>query len=130
MTRATVHVTRVNAVRERLRVHPLLHVVMVAGGRSSVMHGSVRIRGALIHLDFTTVNACVRQSLTIFNPASLEAKMMKATTNHCVAHATTTRRLTMAAVAGVGRSESLGVRGWRPAGQSCIFTREIRQGGV
>jgi hypothetical protein len=61
---------------------------------------------------------------------------MKATTNHYVVHATTTKRLTMAAVAGVGvevgvgRSESLRLWGWRPAGQSCAFTREIRQGGV
>lgn len=128
MTGASAPVIHVND--ERPHVHPPLLVVMVAPGRSSVMHGSVRILGALIHLEFTTVSVYARRSLTIFNPANLEAKMMKATTNHCVVHATTTRRLTMVAVAGVGRSESLGVRGWRPAGQSCIFTREIRQGGV
>ena len=55
---------------------------------------------------------------------------MKRTTNHSVAGATTTRRLAMAAVAGVGRSESLGLGANDRRGQSCAFTREIRQGGV
>lgn len=57
---------------------------------------------------------------------------MQVTTNHSVARATTIRLHTMAVGVGVrgGRSKSLGLWGWRPAGQSCAYTREIRQGGV
>jgi hypothetical protein len=59
---------------------------------------------------------------------------MQATTNHSVARATTTKLHTMAVGAGVGvgggRVKSLELWGWRPAGQSCAYTREIRQGGV
>jgi len=54
--------------------------------------------------------------------------MMKQTTNHYALHATITRLLTMA-VAGVGRSESLGLGGRDRRGQFCTRTREIRQGG-
>lgn len=56
---------------------------------------------------------------------------MRATTNRFVARATTTKLLMMAVGVGArgGRSKSLGLWGWRPAGQSCAFTREIRQGG-
>lgn len=53
---------------------------------------------------------------------------MQVTTNHSVAHATTIRRLTMAAVVGVGRSESLALGDGERLGQSCAFTREIKQG--
>lgn len=56
---------------------------------------------------------------------------MKATTNHSVAHATTTRLHMMAVATGKGvGAKKVFVWGWRPAGQSCAFTREIRQGGV
>jgi hypothetical protein len=60
---------------------------------------------------------------------------MKATTNHSVARATTTRLQTMAVATGKGVVRGIALdkvfpRGWRPAGQSCAFTREIRQGGV
>lgn len=55
---------------------------------------------------------------------------MRATTNLFVVHATTTRLHTMAVGVGGGRVKSLGLWGARPAGQSCTFTREIREGGV
>jgi hypothetical protein len=60
---------------------------------------------------------------------------MKATTNHSVAHATTTRLHMMAVAAGKGvvigvRLDKVFIGGCIPAGQSCAFTREIRQGGV
>lgn len=57
---------------------------------------------------------------------------MRATTSRFVARATTTKLLMMAVGVGVGggRVKSLALRGWRPAGYSCAFTREIRQGGV
>jgi len=56
---------------------------------------------------------------------------MKATTNHYVARATTTRLHTMAVVneAGVGRSKSLGISHIDRRGQFCTRAREIRQGG-
>lgn len=54
---------------------------------------------------------------------------MKPTTNHYAHRATTTRQHTMAAV-GVGGIKSLGLGGIDRRGQSCAFTREIRQGGV
>lgn len=60
---------------------------------------------------------------------------MRATTNHSVAGATTTRLHMMAAEVGVGVGVGVGAKkvftwGARPAGQSCACTREIREGGV
>ena len=116
----TVHVIPAHhAVRVRERDHPLQNVAMVESGKLSVMPGCKCIRGVRIHSVDTQVNISRLRSLTISNPASSEAKTMKATTNHCVAHVTTTRRLMMAAVKGVGANKVL-AWGWRPAGQSYV----------
>lgn len=59
---------------------------------------------------------------------------MRAITNHYAGGVITTKLHMMAVevVVGVGggRVKSMALWGWRPAGQSCAFTREIREGGV
>lgn len=57
--------------------------------------------------------------------------MMKATTNHSVAHVTITKLLMMAVATGKGvGAKKVFTRGSRPAVKICSYPREIRQGGV
>lgn len=123
-------VIHVNVIvgNERQHAHLLHLVVMVVLGKPSAMHGQGHIHTVPIHSASTQVSVCHCASLTTSSLSNLEAMTMKATTNRFVAGATTTRLPTMAVGAGVG-AKKVFVWGWRPAGYSCAFTREIRQGG-
>ncbi len=58
---------------------------------------------------------------------------MRVTTNHYVDGVTTIRLLMMAVASAIGwvgeGINKVSHWEWRPCGQSCAFTREIRQGG-
>lgn len=108
--------------------HP--HVDMDMTGRQRCATPTyMRIHTALIHSP-CTVRKSVQSLLTTSSPRSKEAPMIGITYRGYAVDAITRSIMSMVqSNKGVG-AKKVFVRGWRPAGQSCAFTREIRQGGV